>query len=344
MPDMPCRKPVTEEDIARARATAQPLARAVAAAKARAGDGAMVLAWISDLHVHAHRPYQRMSSIFTDVDAGANVRLALAELGVLDPDLLILGGDLADTGDNALAPRDEFEQLGRILREDLPQGPATLGILGNHDHGGGNLSDGFSSMLRSTIPIDWPPQAGPEGYYYERIVGGWRFLALDSGPDQVLSDPQRAWLAERTADEAGPPTVVLTHRPFVAVGTWTDRIRLMDRAAFDTLDACGAVRLVLAGHTHKCAAWRFRRKIHAVFGATAFGIGQSAGWGAVVLGADDVQALFCKELCGTTYEFISGTLLPRRGTFLPLATPLFEDSPWADPGTLPIRLDPTERD
>ena len=70
MPDMPCRKPVTEEDIARARATAQPLARAVAAAQARAGDGAMVLAWISDLHVHAHRPYQRMSSIFTDVDAG----------------------------------------------------------------------------------------------------------------------------------------------------------------------------------------------------------------------------------------------------------------------------------
>ena len=118
----------------------------------------------------------------------------------------------------------------------------------------------------------------------------------------------------------------------------------MDRPAFDALDTCGSVRLMLAGHRHKSVAWRFRRKIHAVFGATALGIGQTAGWGAVVLCTDDVQCLFCKELCGTTYEFVTGTLLPCRGTFLPLATPLFEHSLWADPGTLPIRLAPSDRD
>ena len=104
----------------------------------------------------------------------------------------------------------------------------------------------------------------------------------------------------------------------------------------------------MSGHTHKSAARRYRGKIHAVFPACAYGIGESCGWGCVVVSKTDVHSVFVKELAASppataTFDHVSWELAERPGGFRRLETPLFENSPLCHPHRLPQADTPVER-
>ena len=338
---------VTANEVNDAIASVKPLSAALATARQEAGEGALVVAWLSDLHLHARSDYKDISLSFyaSQVDASANLQLALTEVGALAPaaDLLILGGDLADYGFHKEAPAGEYEELKSILDAHLPAGLPTLPLLGNHDHVYALSADQNQVLARLRRP-DWPLPAEDDDYYYETHHSGWRFIALDSRQTGLLSDRQREWLRERLSKADNTPAIVLVHRPFVSVGNWVDHCRLEDRRTFDIIDQAPQVRAILSGHTHKTAGWQYRRKIHVVFPSTAYGIGDTCGWGCLVLSKQNVHSVFIKELAADTFESVQRSSQQREGNFRKLPTPLFESSELCDPCTLPQRPDPAARD
>lgn len=346
----PHHRPPTAAELRRARASMVPLSAAVAAAKRRAGPGATVVAWMSDLHLHARRDYPGMKPVRYDVygahvDCSANFQVALAELAALRPaaDLLILGGDLADSGCGGEAPADEFAELQRLLAAHLPAGLPTLPLLGNHDHADKPMTARFARLLRSLRRDGWVDPVETDDYYYATTRHGWRFIALDSRQDHNFTDRQRTWLETQLAADTRTPTIVCVHRPFVSVGNWVDDHRLRDFAALQLIARSPAVRLVLSGHTHKSVLWQYRRRLHAVFPAVAYGIGENCGWGCVVLGRRGVEAVFVKELRYRTFDHVTATDALRPGRHRRLAPALFEDSELCNPCFLPRALDPRRR-
>lgn len=332
----PFRCEPTPAALRRARDSVRPLARAVRAARKRAGQGAMIVAWVSDIHLHAWREYAAPLSIYaTEVDASANLQLALAEIGALEPDLVIFGGDIADSGCGGEAPPDEYDEMQRVLTACLPASVPSLPLLGNHDHADRPLSAQWHAALARTRRADWPTPVETDDFYYETRRGGWRFVALDSRQGQPLSDRQRAWLLQCLQADTATPTVVLVHRPFVSVGNWVDHCRLEDRRSFDLVDSASAVKAVLSGHTHKAAGWTYRGKSHVVFPACAYGIPDAPGWGVVVLRAEDVHSVFVKDLAATTFDGVAQCSRRRRGMYRALSRPTFECHPLWDPCTLP---------
>jgi len=347
---LPHHRPPTSADLRRARASMAPFSAAVAAAKRRAGPGATVVAWMSDLHLHARRDYPGMKPVRYDVygnhvDCSANFQVALAELAALRPaaDLLILGGDLADSGCGGEAPADEFAELQRLLDAHLPPGLPTLPLLGNHDHADKPMSKRLGRLLRSLKRDGWVDPVEDEDFYYATVRHGWRFIALDSRQDHNFSGRQRAWLEDQLTADSRTPTIINVHRPFVSVGNWVDDHRLRDFAALASINQAPCVRLVLSGHTHKSALWQYRRRLHAVFPAVAYGIGENCGWGCIVLGRRGVEAVFVKELRYRTFDHVTATDTLRPGRHRRLAPALFEASELCNPCFLPRALDPRRR-
>lgn len=347
---LPHHRPPTAADLRRARASVAPLSAAIAAAKRRAGPGATVVAWMSDLHLHARRNYPGMKPVRYDVyghhvDCSANFQVALAELAAIRPaaDLLILGGDLADSGCGGEAPADEYAELQRVLDAHLPPGLPTLPLLGNHDHADKPMTARFARLLRSLKRNSWVDPDETADYYYTTVRHGWRFITLDSRQNDNFTARQRSWLEAQLAADSRTPTVVCVHRPFLSVGNWVDDHRLRDTAALALLDRAPNVRLVLSGHTHKSALWQYHRRLHAIFPAVAYGIGETCGWGCIVLGRRGVEAVFAKELRYRTFDHVTATDALRPGRHRRLAPKRFEDSELCNPCFLPRELDPRRR-
>ncbi len=293
---------VTEAMREAARRSVSGLRDAVGQARDRAGGDAFVLAWLGDLHLHARRPYPHLGAAYAEaVDTSANLELALCEVNALAPlvDLLVLGGDLADSGCGGEAPADEYAELGRLLDAHLPADLDSLPICGNHDHADAPLSPGWHAAFGAIARPGWPVSEDGDDYYFVARRGGWRIIGLDTRQGQPLSDRQRQWLAARFEEEI--PTVLLMHRPFLSVGNWVDEFRLHDRPSFDLVDSAECVRLVLSGHTHMTGAWTYRGKHHVVFPATAYGIPDPIGWGLVVFGGDRVAAVYTKDIAVPAY-------------------------------------------
>ncbi|MGH7214959.1 MAG: metallophosphoesterase family protein, partial [Tepidisphaeraceae bacterium] len=260
---------LSDDDLTRARASVAPLSRDIGSAKRDAGNGALVVAWLGDMHAHSTQDLAESTDTFrTHINSEANFELALTEVLALDPapDVLVLGGDL--TNWNTPAAYDVFR---RILDRHWPArgAPPVLPIRGNHDQmliKPDSLS--FHSAWQRLRRPDFPEPADVgDGHYYDVSLGGWRFVAWDPGLN-TLTELQRRWIRQRLAPERpSEPTVVLTHVPVLPCGNWVDRFALTDPAVLEALDACPHVKLVMSGHTHKSAAWRYRGKIHAIFPA-----------------------------------------------------------------------------
>ena len=78
-PYLPLQRDPIPADLDRARQSVPPLAQAVDAARRIAGADAMVVAWVSDIHLHARRRYAEPLSIYaSDVDASASFATAAA--------------------------------------------------------------------------------------------------------------------------------------------------------------------------------------------------------------------------------------------------------------------------
>lgn len=310
---------------------------AVALAKREAGDGALVLAWMSDLHLHAPREYGELGVYATTIDSTTNTTLAFTEMLALSvrPDLLVFGGDIADSGCGGEAPHDEYAEFQRLTESMLPADLPSLPVLGNHDHADVAMTQGQHEALARHGRRDWPVSAGPLDFYHESRVGGWRFITLDSRQGHELGTHQLEWFADRIAADPHTPSVVLIHRPWVAVGNWVDNHRQKSRATFEVIDRPPCVKAVLSGHTHKSAAWDYRGKTHIIFPSVAYGIGQASGWGVVVLGRDGVHAVFTKEIAGETYDQPSDSSALRAGEFRRLTPELYTRHQLFDPCLMP---------
>lgn len=303
----PLRRPVTQKELDRAVASVTPLNTLRQLIAAEAGEATWTLAWLGDLHIQAPQVYPKLSRLYVeDVDTTANLRLALTEVAALDPpaDLIVYGGDLADSGCGGMAPTDEYSQVRQCLDAWQPAGIRAIAIAGNHDHANAPLTPQWHEawQLRSTPA--WPTSALAEDYCYVTRHRGWRVIALDSRQGGPLGEPQRQWLAHELAADREVPTIVLVHRPFLCVGNWVDDCRLIDRATFNLIDACPAVKVILSGHTHRTAAWRYRGKLHVVFPAVAYGIPDPVGWGALVMGKRDVRAVLVKDMATNWYDTV----------------------------------------
>jgi|GEM_PF-2718945 len=334
---IPHQRTVTSEDLTRARQSMEPLQEAIQTWRTKLEGDCTVVAWMSDLHLHAPRSYGGDIGFYgNQVDCSFNFRLALAELATLAPlpDLLVFGGDVADFGCGCEAPTDEYAEFGRILREALPPGLPTLAISGNHDHGVPTTA-AWHETWHSLAPHAWPRSPDADDYYFASQYGGWRIIGLDTREDGPLSDRQRQWLTQELARDAVTPTLVLIHRPFVRVGNWVDDIRLFDRATYDVLDASSAVKAIWSGHTHKAGGWRYRGKKHVVFPSLAYGIPGPCGWGVGMFSRNQLEAVFIKTISAPWYDGVAFKFRQSKRQVQRLPFSDYSTSPLFHPNLLP---------
>jgi Icc protein len=210
----------------------------------------MLIAQITDIHL-GFEP--------DDPDEPNRRRLdaVLAALTAMTPrpDLLLMTGDLADAGDDALAYRRLKEATADL---PFPAYPA----VGNHD-GRGAFAAAFPDFV-----------AG--GFVQYEIAGPLRILVLDTleegrhggGFCELRAD----WLARRLRERPSQPTLIALHHPPVDAGlSWlsenrdADWMRRLEAAVMGHDQVVGMV----AGHLHRPVVTRFAGTTLAVSAATA---------------------------------------------------------------------------
>lgn len=172
----------------------------------------------------------------------------LQEVNDLEPDLVIIPGDLTTKG-----YRDEFleakEYVDRIACENQ------IIIAGNHDcRNVGYLH--FEELFgRRYHECEYPFGVCDDGSVQERI----KVVAADSNKpdlnDGELGRDKYAWIEKEFADPETFKVFVLHHHLVGIPGTGRERNILLDSG--DTLEALclAGVDLVLAGHRHVPYAW-----------------------------------------------------------------------------------------
>jgi 3',5'-cyclic AMP phosphodiesterase CpdA len=180
------------------------------------------------------------------VDSLTNLQRALAtvEESGEHPDVVVLTGDLTDTGDPAA-----YRRLRAAVEESAARmGAEVVYVMGNHD-----ARPAFWAELADT------PDADQRSYDVVRTVDGLRVIALDSTvPGHhhgEITDEQLTWLAAELAQPAPAGTVIgLHHAPVPAPSELAGFLGLRNpEALWDVLQGTD-VRAVLAGHTHASSA------------------------------------------------------------------------------------------
>ncbi|MDY7106274.1 MAG: metallophosphoesterase [Actinomycetota bacterium] len=228
---------------------------------------ATVLVQLTDLHIGAPgtHPY--------GTDTAANLRVvahAVRESG-LEPDAVLLTGDLSDRGDAA-----SYELLRELVRDELePLGAPVLPVVGNHDHRGTFRQ----AYLGEADGRDDDP------YHYVCDLDRVRIVMCDSYlAGQVtgeLGAAQLAWLDDQLASAGDRATIVALHHPSVPRGVPRPADYLLeDRAALGEVLERHDVAAVLCGHAHVSAVSHFGNTMHAVAPATAYQLDPTRGGGA----------------------------------------------------------------
>jgi 3',5'-cyclic AMP phosphodiesterase CpdA len=201
----------------------------------------VVIAQVSDFHVTASG---RGAYGF---DPAVGVERCVTALNAFRPrpSLLIISGDLAEHGS-----ADDYARVRQLL---APLEIPFLVIPGNHDN---------AEAMRAAFPSQ--AYTWTEGKLDTATrVHDLEVFALDSAvlgqPYGLLEQRTLDWLDRSlTADTDRPALIFLHHPPFVT------GIRQMDRMRLTNAPALGAVlarhprvRLVAAGHVHRCASTTF---------------------------------------------------------------------------------------
>ena len=164
----------------------------------------MLIAHISDLHVMV--PGELAYGI---VDTGPMVRRAITHLTTLNPDLIVISGDLVHN-----VKREEYQQLKAMLS------PLTMPVYlmpGNHDSRD-LIREVFShhTYLPSTGCLQYTVEGQP-----------LRFIMLDTnvpGEGRGELDAERlSWLDQQLSQKPNQPTILFMHHP-----PFTTGIELMD--------------------------------------------------------------------------------------------------------------------
>ncbi|MFW5832478.1 MAG: phosphodiesterase [Pseudomonadota bacterium] len=195
----------------------------------------MYLVHLTDPHLVA--PGRRLFGL--DPLIGLDAALAHLSGRHADADLLLLTGDLTDTGE-VLA----YCALHERLRA-LPM-PAVL-LLGNHDR-----RAAFREVF-ADAPVD-------EGGFVQTVVdhpGGVSLVALDTlvagAGHGSLGDGRLEWLDRMLAARTEREVAIAMHHPPVPSGIpFMDAIGLVDAAAFwEVVSSHDQVRHVFCGHIHR---------------------------------------------------------------------------------------------
>jgi Icc protein len=194
-----------------------------------------LLIQISDIHLTAE------GTLLPGVNPGDNLRAGLAALveARLEPDLFILTGDLADTGDPTCY-RDLAAIMGGAARAT---GADVVYLPGNHDV--------HSEFRRHLLG------GRPTGTTINQIhwCGGLRVLLIDSvipGEDfGRLSDETLTFLRGTLARPAPDGTLLALHHPPIPSPIEPmSRLRLQDPEDLADAIAGSDVRLIVCGHNH----------------------------------------------------------------------------------------------
>jgi 3',5'-cyclic-AMP phosphodiesterase len=206
--------------------------------------GSFVIAQLSDLHCGS--PYFDAQLLETAVN----------ETIGLNPDLVVIGGDLTAEG-----YAGEFRTAQRFLEPLFQSGFTMLVIPGNHDSknvgylhfrdtfGVGDVADKGDRVLSLTLPgVD-----GAEGPYRIQVV------AIDSSkPDLAEGEVGREryrWIRDQFAAEADFKVFVLHHHLVPVPGTGRERNTVWDAGDVLALLAELKVDMVLSGHKHVPHVW-----------------------------------------------------------------------------------------
>jgi Icc protein len=204
----------------------------------------MLIAQLSDPHFLPENV-----RLFGRLDSGGHLARAVAHLNALEPDAVLITGDLTNDGDASV-----YAAFAAIV--DRLRAPFFV-LTGNHDDrelmrarfGG----EGFGAR--------YLPDSGPLCYAIERFA--LRLIALDTAvpgePWGRLGPEQLAWLDAQLAAVPDKPTLVALHHPPFRTG-----IGHLDHSMLRDADALAAVigrhshvERVLCGHVHRSIQRRF---------------------------------------------------------------------------------------
>jgi 3',5'-cyclic AMP phosphodiesterase CpdA len=249
-------------------------------------DGALLIAYVSDTHLHQDEPIDPADPDHQDYAANPDpdvvsgrLRMILAELDatVPRPHFLVFGGDMTVRG-----RRGEWQKFFEIA--ETSRIPYHLS-LGNHDHYEDEDRWHHSrEAIRHGLPLlkmcRTPRQALTDvGLYYAAREGPWRLLFVDC-PDAItktLEPVQRRWLiSQLTSSHA--PTILVIHRPFLKVGNRLDAFTTHDPELLESIRAAGCVRLILSGHMHKARAWLYDDIPHLISSSCYNGMDDEPGY------------------------------------------------------------------
>jgi len=186
-----------------------------------------VIAHISDTHCGSRYHIPSLATRVVD------------ELNQLDPDVVVVTGDLTDMGF-----RGEFKQAYRMLERIACE--RRIVLIGNHD-------------ARNVGDVHFEELFGARRS--ELMLPGMHLIGLDSSePDldsgRIGRDTHR-WLAERFAGRPEEFKVLAMHHHLVPVpGTGRERNIVHDAGDLLRVLADAGVDLVLCGHKHVPNVWR----------------------------------------------------------------------------------------
>jgi 3',5'-cyclic AMP phosphodiesterase CpdA len=202
-----------------------------------------VIAQLSDLH---------LGSVYFD---GSLLETAVAEIIDLEPDLVVVGGDLTTEGYPA-----EFRDARAFLEPLFDHSLTVLVIPGNHDaknvgflhfvdaFGPGDVEDKGDRVMTLKVPA--PGDAGPLCV---------QVVAIDSSkPDLNEGEVGREryrWIRDQFAAKADFRIFVLHHHLVPVPGTGRERNTVWDAGDVLALLSELDVDLVLSGHKHVPYIW-----------------------------------------------------------------------------------------
>lgn len=201
------------------------------------GNGFMMFAQISDLHIGAPGAVERLDETLTALSA-------------LDDeiDLLLLTGDLTEAGESD----DYVELLRKLIALQKPLVP----VVGNHDNRL-KLVEVFSSVCE--VALD------PSGFVqYAVNVGDLRVIVLDtkraSSAQPQFCEARHAWLERELAQSRSPVLIAMHHPPIQTGVEWVDAEDADWQKDLGSLLSAHASRIVgiVCGHVHRTifAPWR----------------------------------------------------------------------------------------
>ena len=184
---------------------------------------------ITDTHL---LPYEgsHLEGFPTDQSLAA----VLSAVAPLQPDYLLLTGDLADAGAEAA-----YIKLAELLKPlEIP----TLWLDGNHD-----LAEPMAEILAETPFISAKSLE----------LGGWRLLLLSSvikdkcTPAGELGTETLTWLRSQLEQHYQPTLIALHHPPVLTGVPWLDPMGLKNKEKFhEAIAPFNHVQLVIFGHIH----------------------------------------------------------------------------------------------